>query len=52
MGQGPVSFLIRCNLKYTALPTKYSCQKLEPESNQGFRINFQFIGNGGEGQIK
>lgn len=49
----PVSFLIKCNLKYIALLKKYSCQKVEPESNQGFRTNILYTGNKGrEGQVK
>lgn len=32
-------------MKYTTVPIKYSCQKVETESNQCFRTNFQFTGN-------
>lgn len=50
---GPVSVLIRCNLKHTLLPLKYSCQKDNPESEDLDIINFQFTGNWGrEEQIK
>lgn len=42
---GPVSVLIRCNLKHTLLPLKYSCQKDNPESEDLDIINFQFTGN-------
>lgn len=48
-----VNLPIKSNLKYIALPIKYSGQKVEPESNQGFRTNIQFTGNRGrDGQVK
>ena len=48
----PVNLFIKCNLKYIALLIKYSCQKVEPESNHRFRTSVQYTGNEERDKLK
>ena len=48
----PVNLFIKCNLKYIALLIKYSCQKVEPESNHRFRTSIQYTGNEERDKLK
>ena len=46
VGQADITFLlIWCKMKFTASPTKYSCQKCLIETNRAFSSNLQFIEN-------